>query len=100
MKAKGTATTPVTLTTSLAGERWQGVTFGAHAGESSFSFVELSYTSGAAGLSVLTAPGHLTIRDSAFSNNATDVLVGCNARPTLSNDRYRSSKGLVNKTCP
>jgi hypothetical protein len=99
LKAKGTARAPVTLTAASPDAPWRGLTFGPSTGEdSSLDFVELSNTAGEAGVSVLTSPGRVTIRNASFSSNKTDVLVGCNAKPTLSNARYRSPKGLTHKS--
>lgn len=99
LRAKGTARAPVTLTSSTPDAPWAGLTFGTQTSEnSSLDFVELSNTAGDAGVSVLTAPGRVTIKNSSFANNKSDVLVGCDAKPTVSNARYRSPKGLTRKS--
>jgi hypothetical protein len=99
LRAKGTARAPVTLTSAAPDARWGGLTFGAQTSESSsLDFVELSNTGGDAGVSVLTPPGRVTIKNSSFANNKSDVLVGCDARPTVSNARYRSPQGLTRKS--
>jgi hypothetical protein len=98
LKAKGTARAPVTLTSSSPDAPWLGLTFGAQTSEnSSLDNIELNNTAGEAGVSVLTPPGRVTIKNSSFANNKSDVLVGCNSKPTLSNARYRSAKGLTHQ---
>lgn len=99
LRAKGTARAPVTLTSSNPDAPWRGLTFGAQTSENSaLDFVELSNTGGDAGVSVLTPPGRVAIRNSSFANNKSDLLVGCDAKPTVSNARYRSAKGLTHKS--
>jgi hypothetical protein len=102
IKAKGTAKAPVTLTASSADAPWRGLTLGPQTTEgSALDGVELSNSAGDAGVSVLSAKGRVSIKGSSFSNNGTDVLVGCNAKPALAGDRYRSAKGVVHKApCP
>lgn len=99
LRAKGTARAPVTLTSSNPDAPWRGLTFGALTSENSaLEFVELSNTGGDAGVSVLTPPGRVAIRNSSFANNKSDVLVGCGAKPRVTNARYRSPKGLTQKS--
>jgi hypothetical protein len=102
IKANGTPKAPVTLTANSADAPWRGLTLGAQTTEGSgLDSVELSNSAGEAGISVLSAKGRVSIKGSSFSNNGTDVLVGCGAKPTLVGDRYRSAKGVVQKApCP
>ena len=92
LSAEGSAEAPVTLTS--AKEPWGGVRFMSQTLEGSrLSYVKVGQTSGEAAVAVRSEPGRVEIRDSTFSENADDVLVGCGAKPKLASNRFGSKSG-------
>ena len=59
------------------------------------AFTEVSDTKSDAAVTVQSEPGRVDINHSKFARNAADVLVGCEAKPTLASNRYSSPRGLT-----
>ncbi len=96
IRAEGTREALVKLTANTQQEPWQGLQLMAQTSpDSRLKFVEIGETKGTAAVALNSEPGRVSISDSTFSRNETDLLVGCGAKPTLAGNRYASPRGLV-----
>lgn len=99
LQAEGTREAPIKLTSITPEGRWQGVQFMSQTGPGTkLAFVEVSETKSDAAVAVHSKPGRVDINHSKFSRNAADVLVGCDAKPELADNRYASQRGLTRKS--
>jgi hypothetical protein len=94
--AEGTRERPIKLTASEPGQTWSGLQLLRHTLQGArLSFVEVGRTEGEAAIAVHSERARVEIRDSSFSANSRDVLVGCGSKPVLGKNNYGSSSGLV-----
>jgi hypothetical protein len=102
LRVAGSPEAPVKLSAKQPGEAWNGVRFLDHTSSGTrVAYAQVSDTSGQGAVVLSSKAGHVEIVESSFSNNATDVLLGCGAKLVAGNNRYASPHGLTRKApCP
>jgi hypothetical protein len=98
---EGTQEAPVKLGAKAAGEPWSGVRLQDQAQSGTrLSYARITDSAGEGAVAVSAKAAPVSLQNTSFSGNATDVLLGCGAKLGAdSNNQYASKRGLLHAPC-
>jgi hypothetical protein len=101
LQAEGSAAAPITLGARGPGATWGGISFSSQAKPSRLRFAVVAGAAPDAAVTVRSAPGQVEISHVKFAGNASDLFVGCGAKPTLeANEPAGAPSVRLEAPCP